>query len=116
MCILLRSISLLTYICQTRLGGTFGVPYNSTTSTATRQYVRVILPCCVVLTCPILIPDYDETLQAYSTFTTNYKPPDQYESILVQASKLRAQAVKAYQRRERSESSLVSTYIIVYSA
>ncbi|PSR71958.1 hypothetical protein PHLCEN_2v12168 [Hermanssonia centrifuga] len=50
--------------------------------------------------------DYAESLQDYSSFTTNYKPADQYESLLVQASKLRAQAVKAFQRRENYEASL----------
>ncbi|KAI0712607.1 RNA-binding protein Prp24 [Earliella scabrosa] len=50
--------------------------------------------------------NHDETFQAYSSFTTNYKPPDQYESLLVTASKSKAQAVKAYQRREDLENSL----------
>ncbi|KAJ3554397.1 hypothetical protein NM688_g3135 [Phlebia brevispora] len=50
--------------------------------------------------------NYDETFQAYSSFTTNYKPPDQYESLLVQASKSRGLAVKVWQRREESESAL----------
>ncbi|KAI0916773.1 hypothetical protein AcW1_007863 [Taiwanofungus camphoratus] len=50
--------------------------------------------------------NHDETFQAYSTFTTNYKPPDQYESLLVKASKLRSQAVKVYEKREAFESSL----------
>jgi hypothetical protein len=57
------------------------------------------------------IIDHDETFQAYSSFTTNSKPPDQYEGLLVQASKIRAQAVKAYQRREPYESSLVRILI-----
>ena len=51
--------------------------------------------------------DHDETFQAYSSFTTNYKPADQYESLLVKASKSKAQAVKGYQRRENYENSLV---------
>ncbi|KAI0755299.1 RNA-binding protein Prp24 [Daedaleopsis nitida] len=50
--------------------------------------------------------NHEETFQAYSSFTTNYKPPDQYESLLVEASKLRSQAVKAFQRREDFENSL----------
>ncbi|KAL7280196.1 hypothetical protein ACG7TL_006615 [Trametes sanguinea] len=50
--------------------------------------------------------NYEETFQAYSSFTTNYKPPDQYESLLVQASKLRSRAVKGYQLREELENSL----------
>ncbi|KAJ7175442.1 hypothetical protein C8R46DRAFT_64994 [Mycena filopes] len=48
----------------------------------------------------------EETAQAYSTFTTNYKPSEEYESLLVNASKIRAQAVKAFKRRETWESSL----------
>ncbi|KAI0632486.1 RNA-binding protein Prp24 [Trametes polyzona] len=50
--------------------------------------------------------NYEETFQAYSSFTTNYKPHDQYESLLVQASKLRARSVKGYQIREEYEVSL----------
>ncbi|KAJ3490444.1 hypothetical protein NLI96_g1424 [Meripilus lineatus] len=48
----------------------------------------------------------DETFQSYSTFTTNYKPPDEYEPLLVQASKLRSKAVKAFNIREPLETSL----------
>ncbi|KIP09711.1 hypothetical protein PHLGIDRAFT_22785 [Phlebiopsis gigantea 11061_1 CR5-6] len=51
----------------------------------------------------------DDTLQAYSSFTTNYKPADQYEHLLVQASKERAQALKAYQRREELETALAQS-------
>ncbi|TCD69018.1 Splicing factor [Steccherinum ochraceum] len=50
--------------------------------------------------------NHDETLSTYSTFTTTYKPPDEYEAILVHASKSKSQAVKAYERRERQERSL----------
>ncbi|KAI0771140.1 RNA-binding protein Prp24 [Trametes elegans] len=49
---------------------------------------------------------YEDTFQAYSSFTTNYKPHDEYESLLVQASKLRARSVKGYQLRESLETSL----------
>ncbi|GJE88539.1 RNA-binding protein Prp24 [Phanerochaete sordida] len=51
----------------------------------------------------------DETFQAYSSFTTQYKPADEYESLLVKASKSRAQAVKAYQRREGMEQALAQS-------
>ncbi|THH27765.1 hypothetical protein EUX98_g6425 [Antrodiella citrinella] len=51
--------------------------------------------------------NHDETFATYSTFTTNYKPPDEYETLLVQASKLRSKAVKTYERREQHEQSLV---------
>ncbi|KAM5538638.1 hypothetical protein V8D89_007667 [Ganoderma adspersum] len=51
--------------------------------------------------------NHEETFQAYSSFTTNYKPADEYESLLVKASKSKAQAVKAFQRREEFENSLV---------
>ncbi|EKM51632.1 uncharacterized protein PHACADRAFT_261883 [Phanerochaete carnosa HHB-10118-sp] len=48
----------------------------------------------------------DETFQAYSSFTTSHRPADEYESLLVKASKGRSQAIKAYQRREEMEHSL----------
>ncbi|KAJ7645566.1 hypothetical protein DFH06DRAFT_1425383 [Mycena polygramma] len=50
----------------------------------------------------------EETAQAYSSFTTAYKPSEDYESLLVQASKIRGQGVKAFQRRETWETSLAS--------
>lgn len=50
----------------------------------------------------------DDTFQSYSTFTSNYKPPQEYESLLVAASKIRAKAVKSYERREANENALVS--------
>ncbi|KAF9497742.1 hypothetical protein BDN71DRAFT_1504719 [Pleurotus eryngii] len=49
----------------------------------------------------------EDTAQSYSTFTTNYKPPAEYESLLVSASKIRSQGTKAYERRESFETSLV---------
>ncbi|KII83027.1 hypothetical protein PLICRDRAFT_180796 [Plicaturopsis crispa FD-325 SS-3] len=49
----------------------------------------------------------DDTFQSYSTFTSNYKPPQEYESLLVAASKIRAKAVKSYERREANENALV---------
>jgi hypothetical protein len=51
--------------------------------------------------------DNDETFQTYSSFTTNHKTADQYEALLVQASKGRSQALKAYSRRQGLEQSLV---------
>ncbi|KAJ7600967.1 hypothetical protein C8J56DRAFT_813965 [Mycena floridula] len=51
----------------------------------------------------------DETFQAYSSFTTNYQPPDQYETMLVAASKIRAKGAKAYERRERSENAIAES-------
>ncbi|OJT12790.1 hypothetical protein TRAPUB_10625 [Trametes pubescens] len=50
--------------------------------------------------------NYEETFQAYSSFTTNHKPHDQYELLLVQATKLRSRSVKGFQLRERLEASL----------
>ncbi|KAK7690329.1 hypothetical protein QCA50_006986 [Cerrena zonata] len=47
--------------------------------------------------------NYESTFQAYSSFTTNYKPPDVYEKLLVQASKTRANSVKSWNRREPME-------------
>ncbi|KAH9926083.1 RNA-binding protein Prp24 [Amylocystis lapponica] len=49
---------------------------------------------------------HSSSYSAYSSFTTNYKPPDQYEALLVKASKLRSQAVKSYEKREAFETSL----------
>jgi hypothetical protein len=51
--------------------------------------------------------DSEETAQAYSSFTTRYRPSDKYESLLIKASKIRGQAAKAFQRREAWETSLV---------
>ncbi|KIJ64460.1 hypothetical protein HYDPIDRAFT_111787 [Hydnomerulius pinastri MD-312] len=51
---------------------------------------------------------HEETYQSYSSFTTAYKPPAEYESLLVSASKLRSRAVKAYEQREPTELSLAS--------
>ncbi|KAH9925424.1 RNA-binding protein Prp24 [Epithele typhae] len=53
--------------------------------------------------------NHDETFQAYSSFTTSYKSEDEYESLLVSASKSRAHAVKAYQKRESMETSLAQS-------
>ncbi|KAI0357377.1 RNA-binding protein Prp24 [Trametes cingulata] len=50
--------------------------------------------------------NFEETFQAYSSFTTNYKPQDQYESLLVKASKMRARSVKGFHLREELEASL----------
>ncbi|KAF7422665.1 Splicing factor [Pleurotus ostreatus] len=51
----------------------------------------------------------EDTAQSYSTFTTNYKPPAEYESLLVSASKIRSQGTKAYERRESFETNLVQS-------
>ncbi|KAJ8519001.1 hypothetical protein ONZ45_g3994 [Pleurotus djamor] len=48
----------------------------------------------------------EETAQSYSTFTTNYQPAGEYESLLISASKIRSQGAKAYERRETSERNL----------
>lgn len=59
--------------------------------------------------------DNDATFQSYSSFTTNYKPPTEYESLLVTASKARAGAVKSYAWKETREAVLVRTILsIVY--
>ena len=64
----------------------------------------------------MIVLDHDETFQAYSSFTTNYKPAEQYESLLVQASTAKSQAVTAFQRREAMESSLVCACAFVASS
>ncbi|KIK08003.1 hypothetical protein K443DRAFT_1909 [Laccaria amethystina LaAM-08-1] len=51
----------------------------------------------------------DETFQSYSSFTTNYQTPQDYEQLMVAASKIRTQVVKAYNRRERLESALAQS-------
>ena len=54
----------------------------------------------------------DETFQSFSTFTSNHRSPAEYEDILVQASKQRATAVKAYGFRESYETGLVRSGLI----
>ncbi|KIL67874.1 hypothetical protein M378DRAFT_159079 [Amanita muscaria Koide BX008] len=51
----------------------------------------------------------EDTLQTYSTFTTNYQPPEQYESLLVAASKTRSHGDRALERRESLEAALVES-------
>ncbi|KAJ6509029.1 hypothetical protein C8R45DRAFT_463110 [Mycena sanguinolenta] len=43
----------------------------------------------------------EETAQFYSSFTTNYKPSRDYESLLVKASQIRGQAVEIFQSQNR---------------
>ncbi|KAG1745853.1 uncharacterized protein EDB91DRAFT_1119017 [Suillus paluster] len=50
--------------------------------------------------------NHQDTYQSYSSFTTAHKPADEYESLLISASKLRSRAVKAYEKREVSEIAL----------
>jgi len=54
-------------------------------------------------------PDIEETFQIYSSFTTNYLPAQQYESILIAASKVRGQTIRNMDRRERFETAIVRT-------
>ncbi|EIN12540.1 hypothetical protein PUNSTDRAFT_81810 [Punctularia strigosozonata HHB-11173 SS5] len=53
--------------------------------------------------------NHEETFQSYSSFTTNHKPPQDYESTLVAATKLRGRATKNYERRERLENAVTSS-------
>lgn len=53
----------------------------------------------------------EETFQAYSSFTTNYLPPQDYESILVSASKIRGQSIRNFDRRERLENDIVGVFL-----
>ncbi|KAH9980057.1 hypothetical protein BGW80DRAFT_1454599 [Lactifluus volemus] len=48
----------------------------------------------------------EDTFQSYSTFTTNYKAPQAYETLLVNASKIRGKSRKAYEWREPYETAL----------
>ncbi|KAA1469781.1 hypothetical protein DENSPDRAFT_835444 [Dentipellis sp. KUC8613] len=50
--------------------------------------------------------DHEETFQSYSSFTTNHKPPQEYEELLVAASQIRSKAVSIYEWREKYETSL----------
>jgi len=58
----------------------------------------------------IVISDIDDTFQSYSTFTSNYKLPKDYEAFMVAASKIRSRTAKSLQRREASEQSLVCCF------
>lgn len=53
--------------------------------------------------------DSEETSQYYSTFTTNHRPPEQYEALLIVASKIRTQAAKSFDRREPFETALTKS-------
>lgn len=52
--------------------------------------------------------NHQDTYQLYSSFTTAHKPANEYESLLISASKLRSRAVKAYEKREASEIALAA--------
>jgi len=53
--------------------------------------------------------DPDDTSQSYSSFTTNYQPPKDYENLLIAASKVRSQGAKSFGRRESMETALVQS-------
>ncbi|KAI0045685.1 hypothetical protein FA95DRAFT_1560887 [Auriscalpium vulgare] len=53
--------------------------------------------------------NHEQAFQSYSSFTTNYKPPQEYETLLVHASEIRAKAAKVYSWRESYETSLVQS-------
>ncbi|KAI0278229.1 hypothetical protein BGY98DRAFT_1107507 [Russula aff. rugulosa BPL654] len=55
------------------------------------------------------------TFQSYSTFTTNYKAPQAYETLLVNASKIRGRAKKAYDWREPYETALEQSENSLYA-
>ena len=64
--------------------------------------------CIVLLIYPVEgVLDNDETFQSYSSFTTNYKPPTEYEKSLVAASKSRNSSIRSWERREPFEYALV---------
>ncbi|KAF9468618.1 hypothetical protein BDZ94DRAFT_1279703 [Collybia nuda] len=48
----------------------------------------------------------EETSQSYSSFTTKYKLPQDYEVLMIGASKIRSQGSKSYDRRESLEFAL----------
>ncbi|KAH9065212.1 hypothetical protein EDB87DRAFT_1594447 [Lactarius vividus] len=57
----------------------------------------------------------EETFQSYSTFTTNYKPPQAYETLLINASKIRGKPNKAYEWREPYELALEQSKNSLYA-
>ncbi|KAK0221961.1 hypothetical protein IW262DRAFT_1448129 [Armillaria fumosa] len=57
----------------------------------------------------------DDTFQTYSSFTTNHKPSQEYEPLLIAATKIRSQAVKNFQRREVMEAALVQSHFSLES-
>ncbi|KAF9483427.1 hypothetical protein BDN70DRAFT_799974 [Pholiota conissans] len=54
-------------------------------------------------------PNIEESFQTYSSFTTNYLPPQEYESILVAASKIRGQSIRNLDRRDRLETNITNS-------
>ncbi|KAF8195410.1 hypothetical protein BJ912DRAFT_956851 [Pholiota molesta] len=54
-------------------------------------------------------PNIEESFQTYSSFTTNYLPPQEYESILISASKVRGQSIRNFDRRERLETNITNS-------
>ncbi|KAF5369542.1 hypothetical protein D9758_002590 [Tetrapyrgos nigripes] len=48
----------------------------------------------------------DDTLQAYSSFTTQYKSPAEYEDLLVAASTKKSKVAKAFDRRNARETAV----------
>lgn len=63
---------------------------------------------------PDLSAEMEETFQAYSSFTTDYLPPANYEKLLVSASKMRGQSVRNWEWREPQESKLVRLFSFFY--
>jgi squamous cell carcinoma antigen recognized by T-cells 3 len=57
--------------------------------------------------------DNDDTFQRFSSFTTAYKPATEYESTLLATSKLRGGALKVYARREKDETIIVRSLVIL---
>ncbi|KDR82688.1 hypothetical protein GALMADRAFT_57506 [Galerina marginata CBS 339.88] len=54
-------------------------------------------------------PNIEDTFQSYSSFTTNYLPAQNYETILVSASKIRAQSIRNLDRREKLETAITQS-------
>jgi hypothetical protein len=59
-------------------------------------------------------PDMEDTFQAYSSFTTNYLPAQDYEKLLISASKMRGQCVRNWERREALELGLVRLLLSIF--
>jgi hypothetical protein len=84
---------------------------KSKTCTSIVSNSAILVSFSLVRDCVFLLSSYtanDDTFQSYSSFTTNYKAPQAYETLLVNASKIRGKAKKAYDWREPYEAALVN--------
>ncbi|KAF8232065.1 hypothetical protein L208DRAFT_1377849 [Tricholoma matsutake] len=55
------------------------------------------------------LKDPEDTSESYLSFTTKYQPPQDYETLLIAASKVCTQGTKSFDRREPMETGLVQS-------